>query len=80
MLSMKFPHLFLRSEIIITFYGDGSGVLGGGGGGGGCNTALEVQHRSLRNSGINGPKCLLPKCLLLNCLLCQNVYSKSVSK
>ena len=34
-LSMKFPHLFLRPEIIITFMWDGSGV------GGRCDTALR---------------------------------------
>ena len=41
MLSMKFPHLFLRSEIIITF-------LWGWEWSGG-----QVRHRSLRNSGLN---------------------------
>ena len=35
MLSMKFPHLFLRPEIIITVCGDGSGVEGR------CDTALR---------------------------------------
>ena len=43
MLSMKFPHLFLRPEIIITFlWGwEWSGGGGGGGGGGRCDTALR---------------------------------------
>ena len=45
---MQFPHLFLRPEIIITFFcGDGSGVYVWGGGGGG-----GVRHRSPRNSGL----------------------------
>ena len=41
MLSMKFPHLFLQPEIIITF-------LWGWEWSGG-----QVQHRSPRNSGYN---------------------------
>ena len=43
MLSMKFPHLLLRPEIIITFLW-GWEWSGGGGGGG------QVRHRSPRNS------------------------------
>ena len=41
-LSMKFPHLFLRPEIIITFLWRWEWSGGGGGGGGGrCDTALR---------------------------------------
>ena len=51
-LSMKFPHLFLRTEIIITFlWGwewSGGGVVGGWGGGGGG----QVRHRCPQNSGL----------------------------
>ena len=47
MLSMKFPHLFLRPEIINTFLWGVEWSGGGGGGGGGG----QVQHCSLRNSG-----------------------------
>ena len=42
-LSMKFPHLFLRPEIISTFLwgSEWSGGWGGVGGGGRCDTALR---------------------------------------
>ena len=55
-LSMKFPHLFLRPEIIITFFGMrvewGGGGGGGGGGWGVGGGGGQVRHRSPRNSGI----------------------------
>ena len=41
MLSMKFPHLFLRPEIIITFLWVWEWIGGGGGGGGRCDTTLR---------------------------------------
>ena len=47
-LSMKFPHLFLRPEIIITFLWRWEWSGGGGGRG-------QVRHRSPRNSGIKNP-------------------------
>ena len=40
MLSIKFPHVFLRPEIIIIFLW-GWEWSGGGGGGGRCDTALR---------------------------------------